>query len=72
MAVTQRVSLLLQCDCIACRQGHPVSRTITGETIEECYKEAVKDDWVFLRKDEVLYSFHLYDLIKLGGKNGGK
>lgn len=58
MSVKQEISLVLTCVCPYCRiKGYPLVASFFGQSIEECYKTAVQEGWIFLRERDRLHWF---------------
>lgn len=58
MAVIKKISLLFSCECPKCREAEfPYTFNSLGDTVEECYKFAVKEGWIFLQGKDFLHCF---------------
>lgn len=59
MAVEKKISVDFKCDCHDCRYGEfaPYCFHAKGDSVEECYKQAVKEGWIFLQGKTYLHCF---------------
>lgn len=59
MAVKQEISLVLTCECPHCRaEWSPLVARFFGQSIEECYKAAVQEGWLFINGNDFLHCFN--------------
>lgn len=59
MAVKQEISLTLTCECPYCRlEGSPLVARFFGQSIEECYKTAVQEGWLFINGKDFLHCYN--------------
>ena len=59
MAVNKEISLALTCECSYCKNDAEFTEVARffGDTIEDCYKVAVKEGWIFLRGKDGLHCY---------------
>lgn len=59
MITKKEISFVFQCDCGNCGEFGPIEFRAFGESVADCYREAVKAGWIFYRaKDGTLKTFY--------------